>query len=361
MVGDNAFSHDAKTKGISQLLVDIDSINKCIDSIAAENYKVTRRNTFAIPKTTMSNDSSEIVAAEAVHATGSELKKEERVNLDSAFYKLSSQRKQNAVLAASQRVNIANMDLMFRADDMKSWLINVRKHISEIYSKITMSLAVLLFFFIGAPLGAIIRKGGLGVSVVVSVLIFIFYYVVNTAGVKVGREGSIPIELGVWMSTIILAPIGLFLTIKSNNDSAVFNKDAYVAFFRRLWGIRQKRHIAGKEVVINDPDYEYAENLIDELARDARTYLSNKKLRRISYFIKLYFGKVDSSDIESISDRLEYLVEMLSNSKKKQLIVDLNSMPIVDYHSFRFYRRVRSDMKNIISVGEKLKQDIYGK
>ncbi len=354
MVGDNTFSSDAKTKGVSQLMVDIDSLNAFNDSLGYMYYKDSRRIVYHVPQTTMSVDS-----ADAAQAASMDVK--ETVDIDSVFAGLSSQERQSVVLNASQKVSLQTMDTDFKSQMMVVSQQNVRKHIAEIYQKITMSLAVLLFFFIGAPLGAIIRKGGLGVSVVVSVLIFIFYYVVNTAGVKVGREGSIPIEIGVWLSTIILAPIGLFLTVKANNDSAVFNKDAYVLFFRRLWGIRQKRHITGKEVIIQDPDYKEAERLIDELSADARRYLSDKKLKRFTYFVRLYLGKVDMSDIESISERLEYLVDMLSNSKKRQLIADLNAMPVIDYSSFRFYRRVRGDMRNIISVGEKIKKDIYGK
>lgn len=354
MVGDNTFSSDAKTKGVSQLMVDIDSLNAFNDSLGYMYYKDSRRIVYHVPQTTMSVDS-----ADAAQAASMDVK--ETVDIDSVFAGLSSQERQSVVLNASQKVSLQTMDTDFKSQMMVVSQQNVRKHIAEIYQKITMSLAVLLFFFIGAPLGAIIRKGGLGVSVVVSVLIFIFYYVVNTAGVKVGREGSIPIEIGVWLSTIILAPIGLFLTVKANNDSAVFNKDAYVLFFRRLWGIRQKRHISGKEVIIQDPDYKEAERLIDELSADARRYLSDKKLKRFTYFVRLYLGKVDMSDIESISERLEYLVDMLSNSKKRQLIADLNAMPVIDYSSFRFYRRVRGDMRNIISVGEKIKKDIYGK
>ena len=237
----------------------------------------------------------------------------------------------------------------------------IRSYWAEIYQKISMSLACLIFFFIGAPLGAIIRKGGLGMPVVAAVLIFIFYYIVNTAGVKLGREGAIPVEIGVWLSTIILTPIGLFLTIKSNNDSAVFNIDAYKEFFRKLVGIRQKRNIRIKEVIINDPNYEYIESLIDELSQCCREYLKDKKLKRLSYFVKLYFGKCDSDDIKTICEKVEYIVDVLSNSKKRQVIVDLNHMPIVDYHSFRFWRRVRNDMKNILKTGDKLKKSINGK
>jgi len=360
------FNSSAKTKSIEQMVVDIDSLKLHYDSCGMNFYKETRRISIDVMGTTMSPDSAEAAKILAAKLAQSKAKSKagnesDKLDIDTLFASLGSAKQQSVVMGALQRANIQRMNSEWWAQEMKRGDYIIKSHIAEIYQKITMSLACLIFFFVGAPLGAIIRKGGIGMPVVVAVLIFIFYYIINNAGVKVGREGVIPVELGVWLSTIILTPLGLFLTIKANNDSAVFNMDTYVAFFRKLWGIRQKRHIVGKEVIINDPDYEAAEQMLDELIRDAKAYLGDKKLKSIFYFIKLFIGKADAADIESITQRTDLLVDVLSNSKKRQLIVDLNYMPIIDYRSFRFYRRVRKDMKDIIKTGDKLKTDIYGK
>lgn len=119
--------------------------------------------------------------------------------------------------------------------------------ISRTGIKITLSLACIIFFFIGAPLGAIIRKGGLGMPVVISVLIFVLYYIIDSGATRVAKSGEMNIVLGTWMSTIILAPLGGFLTYKSNKDSVVFNIDVYAAFFRKILGIRVSRHIFKKK------------------------------------------------------------------------------------------------------------------
>ena len=132
----------------------------------------------------------------------------------------------------------------------------VRKHEVEWHQRITLSLACLLFFFVGAPLGAIIRKGGLGMPTIISVGIFILYYIINTSGMKMARDGSINMVVGMWMSTFILAPAGAYLTFMANRDSVVFNLDAYLAFLRRLLGFRTKRHLFRKEVIITPPDVE---------------------------------------------------------------------------------------------------------
>ena len=120
----------------------------------------------------------------------------------------------------------------------------------QILKKFAIALACLIFFFIGAPLGAIIRKGGLGLPVVISVIIFVLYYIIDSGATRVAKSGEMNMVLGVWMSTLVLAPIGTFFTYKSNKDSVVFNLEAYLNFFRWLFGMRTPRHVAKKEVII---------------------------------------------------------------------------------------------------------------
>lgn len=110
----------------------------------------------------------------------------------------------------------------------------LRRSIIESYRKFTLSFACLIFFFIGAPLGAIIRKGGLGTPVIVSMLFFVVYWVVDISGKKLANDGAISPFVGTFISTFVLIPIGAFLTVKSTRDSALFNADAYKIFFDRL-------------------------------------------------------------------------------------------------------------------------------
>lgn len=98
------------------------------------------------------------------------------------------------------------------------------------YKKFTLSFACIIFFFIGAPLGAIIRKGGLGMPVVVSVFMFIFYYIIDNSGYKLARDGRWEVWEGMWLSSAVLLPLGIFLTYKAVKDSAVFNPDVYINF-----------------------------------------------------------------------------------------------------------------------------------
>ena len=111
---------------------------------------------------------------------------------------------------------------------------NIRKSLVEYQKKYTLSAVCLVLFLIGAPLGAIIRKGGLGLPVVVSVVFFLIYYIISTIGEKSVKDGNVSPILGMWISIIILTPIGLFLSYKAITDSAIFDADSYKKFFKRI-------------------------------------------------------------------------------------------------------------------------------
>jgi lipopolysaccharide export system permease protein len=113
------------------------------------------------------------------------------------------------------------------------------------HKKFSLPFAIMIFFLIGAPLGAIIRKGGLGMPIVVSVSFFVFYYMISITGENLVKDGILPAYIGSWISSAILLPIAVFLTYKSTNDSALFNPDAYKAGIRRVVQIFYKGKFKG--------------------------------------------------------------------------------------------------------------------
>ena len=115
--------------------------------------------------------------------------------------------------------------------------------------------------------------------VVISVLIFVIYYIIDSGATRVAKSGEMNIVLGTWMSTIVLAPLGAFFTYKSNKDSVVFNLDVYAAFFRKLLGIRQSRHMFKKEVIIHTPEYAKDIEILDEISKDCQAYLETHRLK----------------------------------------------------------------------------------
>jgi len=293
---------------------------------------------------------------------GVEINHKKHVNIDSLFAGLEVGGKQNAISGGLQKVNIASMDIDYKKAVMNDGDMQIRRHWVQFWTKITMALACLIFFFIGAPLGAIIRKGGLGMPVVIAVLIFIIYYIINTGGMRAGREGSIPVWFGMWLSSLVLSPVAAFLTVKSNNDSVVFNMDVYKSLFRTLVGKRQKRHITRKEVIINDPDYPDVLQYVEKLVADAKEY--RKVIRRpsiikyLKYIFTRIFSRKKDEQAEELRKLLDYVVDVLSNTKDRKVLVYLNSLPVLETRSIRFYRRRRTDMRNIIEYGGMLKERI---
>ncbi len=110
----------------------------------------------------------------------------------------------------------------------------------EWHKKFTLSVLLIMLFLISAPLGAIIRKGGIGMPLVISVLLFVLFYAINLVGEKIGKEGVLPIWAGMWMSSAILFPVGIYITVKAASDSAILSLEAYQKFFNRLFWVTVK-------------------------------------------------------------------------------------------------------------------------
>ncbi|MBC7744555.1 MAG: LptF/LptG family permease [Flavobacterium sp.] len=114
----------------------------------------------------------------------------------------------------------------------------VKGFITEYHKKFTLSFSCLLLFFIGAPLGAIIRRGGLGLPVVMSVLFFLLYHIISTVGEKFVKQGTLEPIFGMWLAIIILTPLGIFLTYKATVDSAIFDPDFYKQWLKKLFSVK---------------------------------------------------------------------------------------------------------------------------
>lgn len=164
------------------------------------------------------------------------------VNFDTdSLYKSLDEKNQIKIISmASNYARSTKTYISTTKEDYENRSKWIWKHELAWHKKLTLSFACLVLFFIGAPLGAIIRKGGLGMPTVVSVLLFILYYVIDITGEKFVKEGVMEAAGGMWLSSGILLPLGFFLTYKAANDSQLFNIDAYLAFFTRIFKLGKK-------------------------------------------------------------------------------------------------------------------------
>ncbi|MEA4868151.1 MAG: LptF/LptG family permease [Rikenellaceae bacterium] len=156
------------------------------------------------------------------------------LDYDSLFqWKSLEDKRENLMLVSDQLQGAISMIDTYIIEEGQ-YLLPLRKTKIERFRKFTLSIACFIFFFIGAPLGAIIRKGGLGTPVIVSMLFFVVYWVVDISGKKLASDGMITPAMGTLISSMVLFPIGVYLTWKSTKDSALFNADAYIMFFRKI-------------------------------------------------------------------------------------------------------------------------------
>ena len=209
------------SKDIVRLTHDIDSVNVVRDSLRT-NLSVQMREEKLY--------ASSFSEADTVNA----LKVDKAYDVDSLFAKATYRQAKNIMNNAVSRINTVNNDIQYSKTVISDSDWYFTKHSLEWHRKFTLSFACLIFFFIGAPLGAIIRKGGLGMPAVVAVLMFIVYYIIDTMGVKMAREAVWEVWQGMWLSSAVLLPIGIFLTYKAATDSTLFNIDGWKLFFKKI-------------------------------------------------------------------------------------------------------------------------------
>ena len=318
MADASIMSNNSTAKNMASLQASIDSMNLLCDSIGRVYYKEVSGSVYNSPYGLSREDTLKIKTANI-----------RAYNMDSLYEASTLMQKQRVISAAASRAESVGSDLTFKSYTMEGNDYSIRKHRTEWHKKITISLSCLLFFFIGAPLGGIIRKGGLGMPVIVSVLVFIIYYIIDNTGYKMARDGKWVVWMGMWTSSAILAPLGIFLTYKSNKDSVVLNADAYVNWFKKIAGIRSIRHIYKKEVIIEDPDYTRIPGDLDQLSADCKAYMDKYHLMKAPNYFTLWMSGGKDDEVLAINDRLESLVDEMSNSTFILLINLLNKYPII--------------------------------
>ena len=318
MADANSLSNNARGKSLRQLYQGIDSLTHVYDSIGRAFLTDVNSTVFA-SQMLSKHDSTTVIKA-AMQKT---------CNFDTIFNKLSPEAKLNAVNYALSKVQSEVSDLDFKSMITSDGDKIIREHRIEMISKFTLALTCLIFFFIGAPLGAIIRKGGLGVPVIISVLVFIVYYILDNTGYRMARGGMWTVEFGKGLAPAVLIPFALFVTYKANKDSVVFNIDMYKEMLMKAFGIRMKRHIFRKEVIINDPMYIEDMTQLERINIEISAYSNEHKLVMAPNIIKVFFKYQSDHEIERITGDMEKIIEDLSNTKDKVILHEINNYPIL--------------------------------
>ena len=340
MSNESLFSNRFVGKDIATLRESIDSMSVKLDSIRdkeskalyALSYKKTlSRFENTPPPPAQSNETPE---SQEGNENTSAIKPV--MNFDS-LYKAQAPDIKASLLSYSKR-NIENVRVNYgnKSEIMKYEEKELRLHHTEMHVKFTLSFACLVFFFIGAPLGAIIRKGGLGAPAVISVVLFVVYYIIHNIGYKMARDGVWEPWQGMWLSSSILLPLGIFLTYKAVNDSVLLNAETYIDTIKRLIGKREYRKIEKKDVIMEIPDYNDVETRLLRILSDSKKYLTGNK--RMMNYIKFWKqGGVDN-DAEPIAVELESVVEILKNSDQNLILNKTMDFPIIKGYDLITFR-----------------------
>lgn len=332
-----ALSNNAQGKSLAKIRNDLDSINLVYDSIGRNYLRDLNMLYYNIPHTERRDS---LKALQLAYTQG--------YNIDSIFGKLSTEQKQQTVASALAKAQNEMSDLEFKSLLTSDGDKNIRRHKIEMVNKFTVALSCLIFFFIGAPLGAIIRKGGLGVPVIISVLVFIIYYILDNSGFRMAREGIWAIWFGKGLAPGVLTPIAIFVTYKANKDSVVFNVDVYRNLLMKALGLRLKRHIPSKEVIIEEPNYQVDALQLQKISQQIAEYNTVHRLKKAPNPIRVFFKYKPDHAIEMINEELEKIIENLANTKDQQILRYINQYPImaVKAHTRPFEKK----WKNIIAA-----------
>jgi len=307
-------------KNIKELRATIDSVNQRVDSIGSiyanaltnTNYFNLQRVKHIYRDTAWVDEIQKPVTLAAP------------IPLDTIFKGRNNSMSKSYINQAINKIKRIKQDYEFRSYSMDDDRRTIRMHGIEMHKKFTLSFACIIFFFIGAPLGAIIRKGGLGTPLVISVFLFIIYYIIDNSGYKMARDAKIEVWQGIWLSSTVLFPLGLFFTYKAVNDSAVFNSDAYKNFFARITGHR-KRELELKEIIM-DPvvpqrAIESLETFNAEIHHADRLLGSNRLIR----YIRSHTTWRENGAL--LQQHLNRIVEYLSNTTSHSIIACINQYP----------------------------------
>lgn len=330
MADASALSNNAKSKSLSQLTSGIDSLNATYDSIGRSIYDDVRRMYYYIPK---ASEKDSLAAVKLVQG--------QTCRFDSIYGKLTNEQKLKAVNMALSSVQSEVAELNFRSMITSDGDRMLREHYIEVINKFTLALSCVIFFFIGAPLGAIIRKGGLGIPVIVSVLVFIVYYILDNTGYRMARGDMWTVEFGKGLAPAVLVPLAGFVTYKANRDSMVFNIDQWKAVIMKALGWRTKRHVGGKEVIIEDPNYLEDRQSLLNMNTDIRRYAEEHRLKSLPNVVQTFFRYQPDHEVERISNELEGVIEDLTNTRDRALLSELNNYPVlaVKAHTRPFERK----------------------
>ena len=197
----------------------------------------------------------------------------------------------------------------------------------EWHRKFTFPVSCLIFALIGSSLGAIVRRGGIGMPIIISIFFFVVYFIIDSFGTNMLRNESIPIWLGMWLSNIVLFPVGIFLAYKANQDSSALNVEVYVIFFRKLFSFRGVRKVEYQELVIEEADYKAGALAVAQALKHTDALLQGPLFAGRIWSI--WTRGAEQKQLATLSKELDDITESLRHTPLRLLVSKLCDLPLL--------------------------------
>ncbi len=310
------------SKNLSALGESIDSMRTILDSVNIVDRKMMKNYSYLSFRNNYPADQKDSLIRVALQAPV-------EVPRPDTLLQSKSLGDQSTILqSAFMKADNNGNEFLFRSLNKTTTRRTINRHWVEWHRKFTIPFTCLVFFFIGAPLGSIVRKGGLGTPIVISVILFIIYYILDNVGYKMTRDGVWMHWFGMWFSSLVLLPVGVFLTYKAINDSVIMNADTYTNFFKRLFFIREKRSYTVKSVVIEHPRYDEIKERLQDLTGEVSSFL--EKYNPMSYR-DYWMDEGYDTRLRSIKGSLDNILSELSNSRRREVLAKAEEFPVLIY------------------------------
>lgn len=197
----------------------------------------------------------------------------------------------------------------------------------EWHRKFTFPVSCIIFALIGSSLGAIVRRGGIGMPIIISIFFFVVYFIIDSFGTNMLRNESIPIWLGMWLSNIVLFPVGIFLAYKANQDSSALNVEIYVIFFRKLFGFRGVRKVEYQELIIEEANYKVGALAVAQALKHTDALLQGSLFSGRIWSI--WTRGAEQKQLAILSKELDDITESLRHTPSRLLVSKLCDLPLL--------------------------------
>ena len=315
-------------KNLHQLQQSIDSIRPILDSTRLSYAQVVGASLMESHYGTSSyayQDSATRVQAQ-VRLTQLEQQTRHSKGKDASLT-LTPQDSLQAFAMARDKADRVKEEASLYIDTDDAQFYQFRTLHQEWHRKFTFPVSCIIFALIGSSLGAIVRRGGIGMPIIISIFFFVVYFIIDSFGTNMLRNESIPIWLGMWLSNIVLFPVGIFLAYKANQDSSALNVEIYVIFFRKLFGFRGVRKVEYQELIIEEADYKAGALAVAQALKHTEALLQGSLFSGRIWSI--WTRGTEQKQLATLSKELDDITESLRHTPSRLLVSKLCDLPLL--------------------------------